>query len=102
MKWMVSREGETLIRRKPVYTTDEVRGERILQGYEEEAFKGIVRNVKLDSQAVVAGLVPTDGLVVFTDYLPEVGDEIVVRGESYKVDRIERSRLNKLILKRKR
>ena len=102
MKWMISRHGETLIHRRPVYEVDELRGERILQGYVETEFQGIVRNVKLDNQAVVAGLVPADALVVFTDYLPEVGDEIVVRGESYKVDRVESSKVNKLILKRKR
>ena len=102
MKWMVNRHGQVLTRRIPQYEIDEVRGERLLTGYIEEDFTGIVRNVKLDNQAVIAGLIETDSLVVFTDKGLNVGDEIIISGESYVVDRIDKLKVNKVIVKRKR
>lgn len=100
MKHVVWKHGRLLIHKKPQYAIDSVRGERILTGYIEQSFVGIVRNVKADSSAVVGGIIPADALVVFTDYRLEVGDLVNIDGEDWKVDRVERSKIDKVYLKR--
>jgi len=89
-----------LLHRKPQYTTDSIRGERVLTGYIETSFTGIVRNVRADSNAVVGGIIPADALIVFTDYRLEPGDLVQVDGEDWKVDRVERSKIDKVYLKK--
>lgn len=100
MKHVLWKYGKTLTHRKPQYTVDSIRGERVLTGYIETDFNGVVRNVRADSGAVVGGIVPADALVVFTDYPLEIGDLVQIDGEDWKVDRIEESKINKVYLKK--
>ena len=100
MKYIVNKHGKTLLHRKPQYSVDSIRGERTLTGYVETSFTGIVRNIKADSSAVIGGIIPTDALIVFTDYQLNDGDLVQIDGVDWKVSRIERSKIDKVYLEK--